>query len=1142
MIPLLHRCNDSASLCYNPVRYSVPSFKGLGQVNFFRTIVKHVTQFLKNGTKGANRCKCIDLAVPLAVPRGTDGTDIWIRARFANRHRSTSQALELIQSAKSMMRFNSIESNLAIWFSCLVFAAACLAQSPADYTRWVNPFIGTGGHGHTFPGATVPFGMVQLSPDTRIDNWDGSSGYHYSDNIIYGFSHTHLSGTGIPDGCDILFMPTQTKLHAPEAKPDEGPWPGYGSKFSHVNEKAEPGYYSVKLDDDDILAELTTTERVGFHRYTFSKSVDTAIRLDLNWRDKRIESDIRVVNDTTVEGFRRSTSWAKGQKVYFVAQFSKPFRYSTQDTIVTPSTALPRGGGMYAWASFSFGLKFDVNQDKVVMLKVAISYVSIEGARKNLEAELPHWDFDKVRAQAKAAWNKELSKIEVSGGMPEQTTNFYTALYHTMIHPNVFNDVDGRYLGHDRKIHQLPGYELQKPARQQGLKSEHTSKALANAQASAPDHYTVFSLWDTFRAAHPLYTIIDQKRTVDFINSFIRMYEQGGRLPVWELWGEETDTMIGYHAVSVVADAMAKGIKGFDYEKAYAAAKHSADLDHFGLAAYKRRGYISMEDENESVSRTLEYAYNDWCIAQMALALHNKYWREQPKRSGPVDASSPRGKVLADARRYLARARNYENLFDTRTHFFRPKKNGGFVRPFAPNEVTFGFTEGNSWQYSFFVPHDVSRLMELMGGRSAFAEKLDELFTTGQKLAGREQADLTGLIGQYAQGNEPSHHIAYLYSYAAEPWKTQKYVRKILDGFYRNAPDGLIGNEDCGQMSAWYVLSASGLYPVNPGDGIYTFGTPLFPEMKYRLENGRTFTVRAKNVGPDKFYIGEATLNGVHHTKAFITHADITSGGTLEFAMTGTPAQNAFGAFPVSSAQAAFVAVPSIEGERVFDDRAAIFMRTPTYGADIYYTIDGSEPTAKSQRYLAPIRISSDAVIKAVAVWPNGERSKTAEATFHKKPNDWKATVTSGYSTQYTGGGENAIVDGIRGTTNFASGEWQGIQGKPYEAVVDLQRSIVVREVGASFLQIAGPWIWLPATLKFETSTDGVSYTTVATKETEHPLNDMKPRRQEYLIGLSSAVLARYLRITATNIGKIPSWHPGAGGDPWIFIDEVIIR
>jgi len=1026
------------------------------------------------------------------------------------------------------------------FFLLLIAYCLPLTAQTRDFTHWVNPFIGTGGHGHTFPGATMPFGMVQLSPDTRIDNWDGSSGYHYSDDIIYGFSHTHLSGTGIPDGCDILFMPTideNKNFSSLKQKPEEPGYMGEPSTFSHQDEKAEPGYYSVKINDRKLLVELTATTRVGFQRYTFPKSEDAGIHLDLLWRDKTLKSEVKHVSNRRIEGFRRSSSWAKNQTVYFVAEFSKPF-IGSSDGRATQGSSDPEVGNENVFIPFS------TKEGEQILLKVAISYVSIEGARKNLAAELPGWDFDKVRSDTKTAWNKELSKIEVSGGTDAQTTTFYTALYHTMIHPNVFNDVDGSYLGHDKKIHNIrdgarsPGFSRPTAAKKPPKGGNPNS-----GTPSASDQYTVFSLWDTFRAAHPLYTIIDQKRTVDFINTFIRIYEQGGRLPVWELWGEETDTMIGYHAVSVIADAMAKGIKGFDYEKAYAAAKHSAELDHFGLAAYKKRGYISMEDENESVSKTLEYAYNDWCIAQIAMNLISEKAREvkrDPTLRTPSRTADDQ-RISQEMMKYWRRSTNYQNLFDQRIGFMRPKKNGGFVEPFAPNEVTFGFTEGNSWQYSFFVPHDVTRLMELIGGREKFVTKLDELFNTTQKLAGREQADLTGLIGQYAHGNEPSHHIAYLYNYAGQPWKTQKYVRYILDNFYKPTPDGLIGNEDCGQMSAWYVLSASGFYPVNPGDGIYAFGTPLFPELKYNLENGKTFTIRAKNVSDKNIYIASARLNGAPYTKAFMTHDDLMKGGVIEFDMTDKPVTTAFLKVPESTLGIDSVAVPVVTGERTFVERAAVTLSTLTPNTNVYYTTDGSVPTKTSTEYSGPFAIDRSTIVKAIAVDKKGTMSFPVDAILKKRPNDWTVKVISGYSTQYTGGGDDAIVDGIRGTTNFASGEWQGIQGKPYEAVVDLQRETEIKNVGASFLQVASPWIWMPDRIEFETSMDGVNFARVAAIKPAFPQREMTPTVKEYRQAIAPT-RARYVRLRAFNFGKIPSWHPGAGGDPWIFVDEIFVK
>ncbi len=1001
-------------------------------------------------------------------------------------------------------------------FFSFLCSPSFFAQTPKDFTRYVNPFVGTGGHGHTFPGATVPFGMVQLSPDTRIDNWDGSSGYHYSDSIIYGFSHTHLSGTGIPDYCDILFMPT---VGEPQFSAQEGEKAvnGYASKFSHENETATAGYYSVKLDDDNIFAEMTATARVGFHRYTFPKSDKANIILDLKWRDKVLDSELKIIGENRIEGFRRSSSWAKDQIVYFVAEFSKPFGNKTifEETLkrVSHESLDTRPDGTEKRKDIKAAFRFKTKAGEQILLKVAVSSVSIEGARKNLAAEIPDWDFEKVRSDAKNLWNIELSQIEVSGGTDAQLTNFYTALYHTKIQPNVFQDVDGNYRGLDKKIHNAP----------------------------KETNYTVFSLWDTFRAAHPLYTIIDEKRTADFINTFIRQYEQGGRLPVWELAGNETDTMIGYHAVSVIADAMAKGIKGFDYEKAFAAAKHSAELNHFGLEAYKKRGYISAEDENESVSKTLEYAYDDFCIAQMARIL----WRQKKaelKESGQLENSHPDLLLkFADYQKYIKRARYFENLYDAETGFMRPKKNGGFVQPFAPNEVTFNFTEGNSWVYSFFVPHDVSRLMELHGGRDKFAAKLDALFTTTDKLAGREQPDITGLIGQYAHGNEPSHHIAYLYNYAGEPQKAQFYVRKILDEFYKPQPDGLIGNEDCGQMSAWYVLSALGFYQVAPSIPNYDFGTPLFKEAVIRLENGKTFTIKAANVSSKNIYIKSVKLNGKDLKQTFFAHRDLMNGGTLEFEMTSAPVADWFTNFSVSKIETDFSSVPTIDAARIFAKETTVKIASPDTNAKIFYTIDGSEPNAKSAIYEKPFTVAESKIVKAVSVNAKGEESFTVEAKLQKMPRDWTVKISSKYNRQYTGGGDLGLIDGIRGTLNFASGEWQGYQNQDFIAVIDLQKETAIKRVGGGFLQNARSWIWMPTRIEFETSSDGETFVKVADIKTDIAPENMTEQIKDYFQNIAPTN-ARFVRVKAYNLGKIPAWHPGAGFDAFIFVDEIFVQ
>ncbi len=995
---------------------------------------------------------------------------------------------------------------ILISFLAILLTAYCLPFTA--FAQTVNPFVGTGGHGHTFPGATMPFGMVQLSPDTRIDNWDGSSGYHYSDSTIYGFSHTHLSGTGIPDYCDILFMPTI----------GEADFNKTNSTFSHQNEKAEPGYYSVKMDNG-VKAEMTTTNRVGFHRYTFPKNVDANILLDLIWRDKVLMSRLDIKRNR-IEGYRRSSSWAKDQLVYFSAEFSEGFAapYFAPDN--------SRNYVSRSWTDTVLGenikviFPFEKPKNRQLLIKVAISPVSIEGARKNLEAEIPDWDFEKVRNDAKAAWNKELSKIEVSGGTDAQMTNFYTALYHLNIQPNIFNDVDGNYLGLDKKIHNIN--EGGNPRVSKGAKSQPSN------------NYTIFSLWDTFRAAHPLYTIIDEKRTAEFINTFIRQYEQGGRLPVWELAGNETDTMIGYHAVSVIADAMAKGIKGFDYEKAFEAAKHSAELNHYGLEAYKKRGYISMEDEQESVSKTLEYAYNDFCIARMAeILLINE-----------LDFDLKTENRIRDTQIYNKRAQNYKNLFDKQTGFMRPKQNGNWISPFQPNEVTFNYTEGNAWVYSFFVPQDVSGLIDLYGGREKFVSKLDELFTTEQKLVGREQPDITGLIGQYAHGNEPSHHIAYLYNYAGEPWKTQKLVRRILDGFYKPEPDGLIGNEDCGQMSAWYILSALGFYEVNPSQPIYAFGTPIFPEAKINLENGKTFTIRAKNVSDKNVYIKSAKLNGKDHKKSFFAHEDLMNGGVLEFEMTDAPNKDWFTEFPVSSIEGNLVAVPTINANRNFTNETIVNISKSDNLTKIFYTLDGSEPSEKSVEYTKPFTISETTIVKAISLNnPKNriiEKSFPVEAKFVKMPHDWSVKLLSKYNRQYTGGGDEGLIDGIRGSLNFASGEWQGYQDQDFVAVIDLKKETEIKQVGGGFLQDARPWIWMPTRIEFETSNDGENFTRIAAIKTDVAPEDFKPQIKDYKQEITP-VKARFVRVKAYSLGKIPPWHPGAGFDAFIFVDEIFI-
>ncbi len=955
----------------------------------------------------------------------------------------------------------------------LLSALVCFGQK-SDYTKHVNPFVGTGGNGHTYPGATTPFGMVQLSPDTRIDgSWEGCGGYVYSDSVIVGFSHTHLSGTGCSDYGDIMLMPMMG-----EASFDPKI---YASKFSHTTEKANPGFYSVLLSDDQINVELTSTPRVGFHKYVFNKSGNAEVILDLTHRDKLLEGEIKIVNETTVEVYRKSEAWATAQIIYARIVFSRPFKFTFNENKT----------------KVHFG--FEVKKAEEILAKVALSTTGFSGAEKNLTAEIADWNFEKIKNASQLSWNIELSKIEVKGGSTKELQNFYTALYHTMIVPNVNMDVDGNYRGRDNKIHQAVGFT----------------------------YYSVFSLWDTFRAAHPLYTIIDKKRTLDFIKTFLAQYEQGGRLPVWELMCNETDCMIGYHSVSVIADALVKDIDKFDVALAFEAMKKSANWNHLGLPAYADHGYLAVEDEAESVSKTLEYAYDDWCIAEVAKYLNKK----------------------EDQEIFSARAQSYKNLFDPKTNFIRPRKNGGWLTPFDPKEVNNNYTEANAWQYTFFVPHHMNELIKMMGGEKTFEKKLDELFSTSSKTTGRSQADITGLIGQYAHGNEPSHHMAYLYNYVGAPWKSQEKIHQIMTEFYSPTPDGLIGNEDCGQMSAWYVFSAMGFYPVTPGMPEYVLGTPLFPEVKINLENGNSFVIKAQNISDKNFYVQNAV------TRYYLSHKQITNGGEFVFAMGDSPlktfsidAGEVF--FPMTyDVQNKIIPCPLIESSSyLFRDSLTIKITAPDFALEeneksrptkIYYTTDGIDPSINSKLYLAPFTIKTSQKIKSKVILEKKE-SKITTAAFNKFPNNWKVHLMSKYNPQYSAGGEEGIIDGIRSDVNWKKGGWQGFQSQDFEAIIDLKKVKEVNKVTAGFLQDTRSWIIMPTSLIIEVSKDGKKYVkvgeTICTIDPQNYTTQIKDLEVVF-----KKIRTRYIRVVAKNFGQLPKWHAGAGDHAFIFIDEISI-
>lgn len=932
-------------------------------------------------------------------------------------------------------------------YFCLLLLVTSAVFSQ-NYQQYVNPFIGTGGHGHTFPGATVPFGMVQLSPDTRIDgSWDGCSGYHYSDDMIYGFSHTHLNGTGVSDFGDIMLLPT---MGEPELEKER-----YASKFSHKNEKASAGFYSVKLDKHNIQVNLTTSTRVGFHEYTFPKNGQANIVIDLNHRDLLLMGEVRIINPTTIEIMRNSSAWAQNQIVFARIEFDTPMTLTkVNNNGVAPPKLTDR---FFAGSLLSLSLSANVKAGGKIKVKVALSPTSVEGAKLNM-TEIPHWDFKAVKKQAQTLWNNELRKIEITEKDRDKLAVFYTALYHAMIQPNIAQDIDGKYRGRDMEIHTAEGF----------------------------DYYSVFSLWDTFRAAHPLYTLIDRKRSSDFINTFLKQYEQGGRLPVWELASNETDCMIGYHSVSVIADAMAKGITGFDRELAFKAAKHSAMLDHLGLSAYKQNGFIAIDDEHESVSKTLEYAYDDWCIAQMAKML---------------DKST-------DFEYFMKRSQSWKNIVDPEVGFMRPKKNGGWDTPFDPKEVNNNFTEGNSWQYSFFVPQDIPGMIKAYGGAQKFEDKIDELFATSSETTGRHQVDITGLIGQYAHGNEPSHHISYLYNYINKPEKTTARIHDVLNRFYTNAPDGLIGNEDCGQMSAWFVLSALGIYSVTPGQPKWTTTIPYFPKVKVNFEDGSSQII-TKSTAPS---ILENLGNFPAVATASLVHSQINP-------------------------------VPIINSNgKSFADKMQISISAIDPMAEIYYLISNHKKLEDNSftAYSGPFIIDATSTIETYSI-SNFVKSNTVSASFYKKPNNYSVNLISTYNPQYHAGGAEGLLDGILGNENWRKGDWQGYQGQDFECVIDLKESKQLTSFYSNYLQDSRSWILLPTKVDYYVSDDNVNFYFIKSVSNTFPVSNTDIKLQEFAVKIPP-VTARYVKVKAHNFGKLPDWHQGFGGDAFIFIDEISIR
>ena len=982
-------------------------------------------------------------------------------------------------------------------FTLMLLCITACKQTPTldmDPAPYVDPFIGTGGHGHTFPGATVPFGMVQFSPDTRMNDWDGCSGYHTSDHTILGFSTTHLSGTGCSDYGDFRFMPIVGEVKLDKGEEDNTA-SGYRSAFKHEDEDAKPGYYSVVLDDYQVKVELTAGDRVGMMRCTFPETSDAHFLLDMveGVNDEFVyESSLDILSDHAVSGFRRTRDWANEQYLYFYAEFSKPFKSATFFDH-GQSVQNDHAASDYLKAVFDF----ETSAEEPVVMRIGISAVDAEGAKNNLKAELADgdFDFDALCQKAFDKWNNALKCIQVQGTNEADIRAFYTCLYHAMIAPNLFSDADGRYRAHDLQVHH----------------SDHPA-------------YTVFSLWDTFRSLHPLFSLIQRERTIDFINTFINNYETDPEhmLPIWELAANETHCMIGNHAIPVIADAYFCGIRDFDTEKALEAMVNSSRQDRRGMGAYMKYGFIPVDVEGEATSKTLEYAYDDWCVARMA------------EDMGKEDI----------ANEFYARAQAYKNLYNPENQFFQGRRNGGYMQPFDPTQVNFTLTEANTWQYNFFVPQDINTHMDLMGGPEAYAQKLDALFTASSKLSGREQVDITGLIGQYAHGNEPSHNTVYMYNFAGQPTKTQHYVKQIMDEFYTDERDGLSGNEDCGQMSAWGVFSAMGFYPATPASGYYVLGLPRFDRVDLQLENGKRFSVVAKNLSPTNCYVKSVKLNGKTLDRSYITFEEVFNGGELVFLMTSTPDSN-WGTSEASRpvvriSHPLIVTTPCINAEsNTFFDSLTVTMSHAAANAEIHYTMDGSAPDESSPVYSQPIVLKQPSKLRAAAL-QDGQWSPCIDAEFYLIDANRAVKLEHPFSDQYEAGGLKALIDHQRGGDNFRTGTWQGYHGVDLVASVDLGAKQRINRLAGSFLQDQGSWIFMPQEVEFFVSDDGKKYRSVGKVTNQIPQDEDDAVTQE--LSVRPRCEARYVKMAAKNLGTCPQWHVGAGQPAWIFCDEFVIE
>ncbi len=961
---------------------------------------------------------------------------------------------------------------------CGLLMFALLYSCESGYSRYVNPLVGTDGHGHTYPGAIVPFGQIQPGPDTRLEGWDGCSCYHYSDDTLYGFSHTHLNGTGCEDYGDILLMPVVAEGKTFRFSSDM-PQSEFCSSFSHRGEKARPGYYRVVLDRSRVMVELTATDRVACHRYTFPGRGPKGFVVDLRHRDKVISAGFNRPKasadgthpfpvGTTLTGWRESNAWNPDQWCYFALQCSEPivdiqyFDGGKKALVVLP------------------------DDSKEAEVYVSISGVDAEGAAKNLATRQDR-EFAAMRNDARQLWEQALGKIAVEGGSREERGNFYTALYHCYTSPYLWSDVDGRYRAMNDSI-----YTSNQPV------------------------YTVFSLWDTYRTLHPLMAIIEPKRTQEWINTMMLQYETGGELTMWELAAHETHCMIGYHACPVILTAQEAGLldkwtpaRRMELLEAMVTTSNRTDAHQ----SYAQQGYLDSKLDNETVSKTLEYAFDDWCIARYAF--------NEMNRNGKPDTNARYRYLNEVYDTYMRRAQSWQNVMDS-DGFMHARRNGGFVTPFNPTEVNNHFTEANSWQYSTYVPHDVPGWIAQMGGKAKAEAFLDSLFNTSSETTGREQSDITGMIGQYAHGNEPSHHAAYLYAWLGATDKLDHVVHEILDDLYSTKPDGLCGNEDCGQMSAWYVMSAMGFYPVIPGSGEYVTVTPLFDRITIHTGkedivinksdwqpgmfwDGKSFSPRSKTLFPEELRTPPAPVFS-DWQQCFKDSLFVTL--TARQIVNGDPENH-----------------ESVDGKSI-----------------IYYTLDGRTPDTNSYRYTAPILVNRDITINAVAYNPaTGRYSPVVSQTLTRFIADKQLRYITKPAPQYSENGPDGLIDRLYGTPNFRIGGWQGWQ-TDMEVVIDLLSSKTLTSVSVDCLDNMRAWIFFPKRIEVSISSDGKTFRPWAQLDNTE-FAAVRERQEESVQHKFTChgpyATARYVRVKAINYGKMPEWHISSGEQAWLFVDEI---